>query len=296
MANVALGQDGRHSPEGGSVGGGGFGLSIPLGIIFGRHPASSAAPASAESPADSPDGPTATQLLEEGPQFPADRSPDQFVVAGLLKGGWPFVLDFRPASGSCTQLKVIVDRQSSVPVVIDPDGHQGRHLVKLMFPEGQPERPAHYVLWSQSPAAVCAPGGPPGKPSPLDVYGIGAGPSAVGSVAVDQLHFGPTLTHIQTGSVSYTFVTKSRFNHAMVDFLRFERSSPTSLIRTVPVMSVPVELRPDGHQSGRWDGKDTVHRPSIGIHVLQVRAWYTQDNDHSWVGGISEDTVTIVQP
>ncbi|MEX3940633.1 hypothetical protein AB4Y44_13985 [Paraburkholderia sp. BR10937] len=285
------------SQEGGNNGRGSVNIGIPLEIILGLRTASSASPASSATSTDAPNEPTTAQLLEKGPQFPHDRTPDQFAVAGLLKGGWPFVLDFRPAPGSCTQLKVIVEGQSSVPVTIDPDGSQGRHLIKLEFPAGQPERPAHYVLWSQWPATACAPGGPPGKPSSIDVYGIGAGPGAVGSVAVNQLHFGPAVAHIQTGNVTYTFVTKSPFNHVMADFLRFEHGASTNTVRTVPVVSVPVQpLRPDGHQAGSWDGKDATHRPSIGIHLLQVRAWFTEDNDHSWVGGISDETVTIVEP
>lgn len=299
IGSDALSQAGvGHSPPPG--GADGLDLGGLILRLIPKPTVTSPSPASPVISTDSRDDPTVDQLLEGGPIFPLERTPDQFAVIGLLQSGWPLVLDYRAAPGSCTQLKVVVGGQSSTSVVIDPDGRDGRHVQKLVFPADpsvEKPLPARFVIWSQSPATVCTPGAPPGKPSPLEVYGIGAGPRAVGSVAVDELQFRPALTHVQTGRVTYAFVTKYLFNRAVVDFLRYEQGSSPGLIRSVPVMSVSAApLRADGHQSGIWDGRDAGHRPSIGIHVMQVRAWYTGDNDHSWAGGISDETVNIVQP
>ncbi|MSS75338.1 MAG: hypothetical protein EXR90_00120 [Methyloglobulus sp.] len=41
-----------------------------------------------------------------------------------------------------------------------------------------------------------------------------------------------------------------------------------------------------------WDDKTAQKRPSIGIHQLQVRAWYT-NNDKDWVVAFSPGQVEV---
>ncbi|MFM0367443.1 hypothetical protein [Paraburkholderia sediminicola] len=302
---LAQGSDSQYrAPEGhssgGPSGGVGFGLSLP-GLMQLLRSAEPASTASTAAPTPSAETPTVKQLLSTGPQFPDSRTADRFDVTGLLKGGWPLVIDFLPAPGSCTFVVVFIGEQASPPVTIDSNGRQGRHLVKLEFPAGPPEQPvpARYLVQSQTPA--CPSGDPSAyaaahKPSRLEIYGIGAGPRAVGSVAVNDLHFGPPSPNIRTDKVTYEFTTKSLFNRGTIEFLRFESPSANGPIRVTPVQSIPAENLGRGPHGGSWNGLDAAQHASLGIHRLEVRAWDNREDDNSWAGGISDDIVTITQP
>ncbi|MGF6602480.1 hypothetical protein P3T23_007232 [Paraburkholderia sp. GAS448] len=298
-------QQGHGQSSGGGVSGG---VGLPLDLLFGvlrhAHEASSASAVAAPPPnVPTPEaGPgEVKELLLDGPQFPQTRAPDQFEVTALLKGGWPFVVDFMPAPASCTFVVIFIGDQASKAVVIDSDGRQGRHLVRLDFPAGPPESPlpARYRVQSQAPP--CPSGNPAAygssaRPSPLEIYGIGAGPRAVGSVAVTNLHFQPPRPNVRTDRITYAFTTKSLFNRATVSFLRFEPASASSGIRATLIRSIPVQdLDPKVH-TGSWDGLDDTRTLSLGIHRLEVRAWDNQEDESSWAGGISDDLVTITRP
>lgn len=287
--------------------GGGIGVTVPLDFLFHlfSHPASQASPVEA-SPPTAGNSPETTPgdlkaLLADGPQFPQLRSTDQFEVKALLKGGWPLVIDFMPAPGSCTYVLVSIGEQAASPVVIDSDGRQGRHLVRLDFPPGSPEHPwpARYRVASVTPSCPSrskAASGSSDRPSPLEVYGIGAGPRAVGSISVTDLQVRLFQPSVRANQIDYSFATKSLFNRATVTFLKFERSSGDGRIRATPIRSFPVSDLMQVRHQGRWNGLDDNRQLSLGVHRLQVRAWDNQEDDASWAGAISSDFVTITRP
>ncbi|WP_168790592.1 hypothetical protein [Paraburkholderia aromaticivorans] len=288
-----------------STGGGSGGITPPVNIfqfLF-NHPAAPAPGADAPPPdATSTAGPDATELktlLADGPQFAQSRPADQFEVKALLKGGWPLVVDFLPAPGSCTYVVISIGERAAPPVVIDPDGSQGRRLVRLDFPPGPPESPwpARYRVQSETPACPSRnPTAYSSRPSPLQVFGIGAGPRAVGSISVTDLHVGPPRPDVRTVPITYAFTTKSLFNHAAVTFIRFDRSPGNGRIVATAVRSLPVPSLTEGVHSGQWDGLDDTRQLSLGVNRLQVRAWDNQEDDTSWAGGISSEFVTITRP
>ena len=255
-------------------------------------------PASTPTPSEADELKT---LLTYGPQFPLSRPADQFEVAGLANAGWPVVLDFMPAPNSCTFLVVTIGGKAAAPAVIDADGHIGRHLFRADFELKPIDRPtpARYVVQSVTPA--CPSGSLPAnlaslRPSPLEVYGIGAGPSAVGSISVSDLHIGPPRPNLSVGQITWSFETKTVFNHATLSFLRFERFPRDGGIVATPVRSFAAPSLIGRQHSGNWNGLDNNGHLSPGIHRLEVRAWDNQENDKSWAGGISNDFVTITQP
>jgi len=257
------------------------------------------APAPTE-PAE-PDANEVKTLLAAGPQLPLTRPADQFEAVGLFKGNWPLVIDFKPAPNSCTYVVVVVGGKATVPAVIDPDGHIGRHLFWGNFSGMSAERlwPARYRVQSETPACPSqhpAANGADAAPSPLEIYGIGAGPRAVGSITVTDLHIGPPQPDLRKSPVTWSFKTEWVFNHATITFLRFERSPRDGSIVSTPVRSFAVPSLEGSDHSGQWDAHDNAGHLSPGIHRLEVRAWDSRDDDKSWASGISNDVVTITHP
>lgn len=118
------------------------------------------------------------ELDAKGPRFPKQQPFGRFQVQGYAKAGWPVMLDLSTQPGTATWLELRTkgqkDRQGlALPI---PAG-DGRRLVAVRIPAdwaGGSTQIARYTVKSVTRSAR-------GEPaySPLTVYGIGAGESAV---------------------------------------------------------------------------------------------------------------------
>lgn len=233
--------------------------------------------------------PDEADLLRDGPQLPTAYPVGSFSVRGFAKDGWPIVLDFRPEPRTRTTLDVVFGKKKVASMVVDTNGLEGRHLVKQDTPRfgwAKKARPATYVLRSEYIDASGASAGP----APIQVYGIGGGPRAVGSVAIERLRFLPGV--LRPGTLArFDYAAKSPFDHTHAEVLKFEADG--SAIRLARVMEERADDVRVGLHSGQWDGSDQRSRaPSLGAHRFQVRAWFTTD-DKSWVGAIAPDLVQV---
>ena len=127
------------------------------------------------------------------------------------------------------------------------------------------------------------------------VYGVGIGPRAVGSVAVDRLEFAPGTVNVREGQTAgYGFHSRSTFDNAAVEFVRVNQTPDG--VRTVYVNGkrIPGGVRQDAwvesDASERWNGYDVEDRVSEGHHQLQVRVW---DDGGDWLGAWSDSLVTV---
>jgi hypothetical protein len=234
-----------------------------------------------------------------GPRFAVTQKVGTFVVEGYIRGGWPFVVDFLPQADTCTELNVYMAEKQVFSHLLDADGRSGRRLLKVVLPDNiaAAARPALYVLRSTRPACGRRGGGADGGAVSVEVYGIGCGPRAVGSVAVDRLVFGPPLPKLPRELVQVGYRMQWPFNHVAVEVLRFRRSGADD-IEVERVATLDPELGgglPAGEVAGRtWDGRNGAAVLSLGLHRLQVRAWLAGD-DRSWVGAISPGAVRIAE-
>jgi hypothetical protein len=237
----------------------------------------------------------ADMLAANGPRFPDSYSIGTFGVQGYVRGGWPVVIDFAAQPDTCTWLEISVD-QRSFASVLDFDGRGERKLVRIDMPGALAPGPSPgmYVVHSARPA--CPNHRVPGNertPSPVEVYGIGAGPRAVGSVAIDELQFGPPELRSPQDRATIAYRAESEFNHASIEILRFDQDPPGQF-NVHRVTARKADVAAGQNQSAPWDGKTDSGARSLGVHRLQVRAWFTE-NDKSWVGAISPSSVIVAQ-
>jgi hypothetical protein len=244
----------------------------------------------ASSPQRSPD-----DLLQNGPPFPRTLRDGSFDVDGFARGGWPFVIDFQPQPESCTWLEVSADDAPAWGAILDPDGRAGRRTARITLPEnlGQLPRPAHYAVYSvQQPCTVRQ---PTPTPSRIDVYGIGAGPRAVGSVAINNLQFGPRTPRFPQEMATFVYVADNDFGRVSQEILDFRPDGAAKWI-VVPVSTTQLYASQRGTHRGSWDGTGPGGGRTPGIYRFQVRAWNTLNDEKSWAGAISSDSVHIARP
>lgn len=241
--------------------------------------------------------PVVEDLNANGPRFPDSFGIGTFDVQGYVRGGWPVVIDFAPQPGSCTWLEVNVGQQKWSHI-IDFDGRKGRRLISVAVPDdiASSAQPAKYVVHSATPSCARGAGESPvdRAPSRIEIYGIGAGPRAVGSVAIGDLQFGPSTPNIPHDKVTISYYAKFEFNHAAVEILRFNQDQ-RGQVNVQRIHTRRTDVVQVGRNSDSWDGNRDTGERSLGVHHLQVRAWFTQENDKSWVGAISPDSVLIMK-
>lgn len=219
----------------------------------------------------------AAPLRTGGPAFPAEFSMSCLPVQGLVKGGWPMVADYsleRPASVS---IEIHLEAGGAIHVQ-RLDGSPGRHLTRFDLPASLGTAPRA--------ALVLVRGGE--DAGRLQLYGLGAGPRAVGSVAIDQVDFSPSsLRRGAREKASYSFYARSDFNRLAATVLKVQAGEGAVRLSRVREFDHPGGVSRGtrfGQGGGQtWDGSDERNQTSAGVHLLQVRAWASAAEDGDWV-------------
>ena len=233
--------------------------------------------------------PRGQSLLVNGPELPVSYPDGSFSVRGFTRDGWPVVVDFAPRPGTVTQLEVTIATAKGATkrtIILDPDGSHGRQLVTVEMPAGgtPAATPATYLISSVPIAAFDTDHPAAVRAAPLQVFGIGGGPRAVGSVAIEQLAF----ARASVGA-RFSYFAKSEFSQARAQVQQFRRSGDRSEI--VPIFDSRKSNLSVGRQTGDWPGTAFGSpAPSRGGHRLQVTGWFTTD-DRSWVAALAPDLV-----
>ncbi len=269
--------------------GGGKNWLIPA-IIVGAAALFAIGKALAEEKAEKRDIDEGTrELLRDGPQLAPQFNASAFGVRGLVRGGWPVVVDYTQQRPGRVLLRIAIPGAETVSYRLDRFG-LGRHLLRFELPPflGDRLQPAVVALT----AADLETG-----TRTIDgfvVHGLGIGPRAVGSVAVDRLEFDPGLMRPARGETAgYAFQSRSDFDHAAVEFMQVTQS-PDGLrkryVRGQRIGPVQRDSRVESAPPQRWDGRDERAQLSPGRHQLQVRVW---DEGGDWVGAWSESLVLV---
>jgi hypothetical protein len=134
---------------------------------------------------------------------------------------------------------------------------------------------------------------------PFHIYGIGCGPKAVGSVAVDQVHLGPPSYSLKRDKthkddrITCDYNAHSSFERGTLDVMLVELKSGFRVARRVRSDAIKPQVSA-GPGKRDWDGK-FKDQPDVGRCFAVVRVWTDPNNDGSWVGAISEEEVEITK-
>jgi len=228
-------------------------------------------------------------LLENGPRLPTLFNTSAFAIRGLVRGGWPIVVDYETRSRGAVKLQVSASGTDIITFDLTKFG-PGRHELKFFLPSqlGGRLKPGLVALFATTPNGT-------GTLPDFRVYGVGVGPKAVGSVGIDQLAFDPS--SIRTGrsqTAGYRFYSRSEFPHVAVEFFRVTGRRDGRANERVDSDTLRGGVRrnqwvddPDRYY---WDGVDRFGRVSQGDHTLQVRAWAGSGD---WVGAWSKSLLTV---
>lgn len=240
--------------------------------------------------------PTRDELIEDGPRLGAKYKLGSFPVHGLVRAGWPLIVDFRAEPGTFTWVEITTGDERKEVIWLET-GRQGgffRAVREIPFDLGADgAEPALLVVRSARTAGgglVLDQRGEP-IPAPIEVNAIGCGPGAVGSIAIDRLslrQLGP-----QPGSnfAAFGYQAVKPFNRSaamIVSFRARGNEIEEKIVRSFSGGPLAAQQR----SGGAWDGLAERSKRTRGVHRLQVRAWKSGD-DLSWVGAVSRDRVTI---
>ncbi|HVU31595.1 MAG TPA: hypothetical protein VHE36_14455 [Sphingomicrobium sp.] len=159
-----------------------------------------------------------TELDAHGPRFPVEQKIGLFQVQGYSASNWPFALDIFSEPGTRTWLEVRFkgdSRSQSVDLTL-PEG--GRRVAFVQLPPASGGvRVARYSIHS----VLERPGQPP-LYRPITIYGIGAGPGAVGALASSQNFIDPE-------SLRARLAIRPSFASPGLSFLQAASAAPAEL-------------------------------------------------------------------
>ncbi len=276
MPTPALAQDGERGP-----GRGGSNWEWGAGVLAGALLYNAIRPQRSSS--------LTRTLDEDGPQFPRQYGLSILAVQGYLQGNWPMVIDYQMEQASLALVEISLPGVEPFYYRLDGNNLERREAL-FTLPERFGDRPRAGLIIIralQDGVGVI-------DTAPMRVYGMGVGPSAVGSMLIRNVHFQPeTLTIVQRGRCGYSFNCRALFPRMKLIVYRLSNESGTP-------QRVAVRTEPLSHGAGIgdhgardwWDGKRKGTN-SLGLHELLVKGWRTDRTDKSWTFARSEERVSV---
>ena len=225
----------------------------------------------------------APKLSREGPKTPDQYSMSNFSIGAFVQANWPVVVDHVLSNGG--ELTIVITAQGfpTFRYRIRATGRRQQEIFRLpaYFP-AQPT-PGMYTISATNTT--------PGVATPvyMRLFGMGAGERAVGSVAIDQVKFGPDTIHPkQKQEATYAFHAHTDFDRVRAEFMKAVTEQGQIVAKLedhADINGVQRETTP----SREWNGK----KASPGEHLLQVRAWESVLAKSNWVIAWSADQVSV---
>lgn len=224
--------------------------------------------------------PSTDDLLKKGPQVPQNVAMNHLIVDGLIGPNWPVGLDFQVGGAGSVMLDITTADKVHYQQVLTAN-RNGRGIT-ISYPDGLPDKlqAATFDVEAVAPAGKNAP-----VPD-LRIYGMAAGPNAVGSIAIDQVTFGPSEVKMKQ-TAQYGFHSHSDFSNVCADFM-FTGLKDNHIVMKQDNETQLSPVTPDERAQGALQGKGTV-----GQHLLQIRAW--RGNSGDWVVAWSPDVVSLTK-
>ncbi len=227
----------------------------------------------------------AAKLSREGPKMPDQFSMSGLNIAAFVRANWPVVFDCSLGEGGVLLVTVDTSGLPAFNYRIVRRGRQQQAIFRL--PPYFPQRP------TPGRYAIRAVGGGAGASTPvyMRLFGVGAGERAVGSVAIDQVTFGPNTIRPKNKEVAnYGFHAHTLFDRVRAEFLRVALAQG-QLVSQLDDHHDIDGVQPETASTFQWSGSGKKVSP--GEHMLQVRAWESALNKANWVIAWSVQQVMV---
>jgi hypothetical protein len=236
------------------------------------------------------------KLAEKGPIVAPLFSMSEFDIIAFAKGSWPAVLEYELAPGTVGFLMLSSDGVDSFYYRL---AGPGRQLQTFTLPQRFGAKPhiSRYSIrvWRDQPGIATA--------APFSIYGIGAGPRAVGSVNIDQLRFSPAVVHAGQERAEYGFRARKPFDRVEAGFIRVGLANAGGPIYAQSIGARDHKnIRQDVPFHDTWDGKPGKEFKPLnkqdkaeGQYKLHVRAWLKSEKEGDWLAAWSDDIVEILR-
>jgi hypothetical protein len=229
------------------------------------------------------------KLKSHGPQLPKAFDMNNLHVTGFVQDGWPIAIEYA-LPGTVDAHCIITTSHKRGSFALPPTGG-ARHIVKLTgIPSGFSEKPGvadYWIRLDASPLPVSSSGWPG-----LRIYGVAAGPHAVGSVAIDQVSLAPTdkAIRVSAGDVAlFGFHSHSDFDSVIAEFWLVAPNQGRNLLTVEETENVPPVSEDEHVQGLRWQPQSV----RSGDHILRIVAWRGIDRGADWVSTMSADMVSV---
>ena len=224
------------------------------------------------------------QLSRNGPQFPSSLRMSDFQVTGFAKGGWPVVVDYEAEQGTYVLLTVVTQNAAPAQAVLAVP-QTGRRLQLLRLPDafGTSLKSASFSL-----TATNSPTDPATRY--LRIYGFGCGPKAVGSVAIDQLRFGPQAVSASQPETHFGFHAHTTFDKMKAEFMQIAMVDNSIEGQTFDDKKIDRRVAEGESINDQWNAK----KAKTGQIQFRVRGWMTvrsETEGGDWVSAFSPDLV-----
>jgi hypothetical protein len=249
----------------------------PVGELFDPLPIASWTPSQSER--------AVKKLSDSGPQFSAGFNMSHFRVTGLEKGGWPVVVDYEAEPGAYVQITVVTQDAPPATAVLAVLPQPARRLQLLRLPDvfGSSLKPATFSIDAAASAT---------DPTPryLRIYGFGCGSKAVGSVAIDNLRFGPQAVTASDPETHFGFHTHAIFDKMKAEFIQVAFIDNTMQGQEFDNKKIDRRVTEGESINDQWNAK----KARTGAIQFRVRGWMTVRSDNTggdWVSAYSPDLV-----
>lgn len=228
------------------------------------------------------------KIKNKGPQLPKAFDMNNLHITGFVQDDWPIAIEYA-LPGTVGARCIITTSQKRGAFVLPPtDG--ARHIVLAHIPSGFSKKPGvadYWLRFDASPLPVSSSGWPG-----LRIYGVAAGPHAVGSVAIDEVSFAPTDKAIResAGDIAlFGFHSHGDFDSVTAEFWLVAPHQGRNLLTTEESENVPPVSENERVQGLRWQ----PHNVRTGDHIVRIVAWRGIDQGADWVSTLSADMVSV---
>lgn len=220
----------------------------------------------AERPGCPGEAESVQSLVQAGPSTDTYLNPKRFSARGFIQSGWPVVIKYRASADATPTLtiKPLFGGGATFTHMLPPSNGTDRlysFIAAFSRSDGKVVV-ADFAITARDASNVAV---------PVTILGFGAGPRAVGSIAIDQIRTDPPTVQRPTGKnvtlLTFSYLLENDWDLVSEDLWRICKGIFCNF-------SHPRNpYHPAGQSPQKWEWKIT-RKAKIGQYQLVIRAWH----------------------